>query len=70
MARKADSEWFLRLVKERYGSLRSFAPMMGMDHTELSRRFRGQRALTFEEAVELARLLKVSLDEMAKRMGF
>ncbi len=70
-----QSEWFLARIKKRYGSLRKFVTHLEsrqgktMDVSAFSRVLSGERSLSLEEAVQVAKLLGVSVVEIAKRLG-
>ncbi len=73
--RKINKKWFIDKIEEREESLRSFAPKMGkrlgatLDHTMLSRKLSGNRAVTLEDVEALAELLEVKTVEVLKAFG-
>jgi len=70
-----DREWFKEQAKKSSGSVRALAQELGkrqkkvVDHATVVRMFAGKRAILLEEAVLLADLFGVSLDEIARRAG-
>lgn len=73
---KIQSEWFDQQIKKMgYASQREFVKKLKsrqgkeMDISALSRILSGEREMTFREAVKVARLLGVTLEELVVRMG-
>lgn len=72
---KIQSEWFEKQIVSRYGSQRKFCKLLDgrkgeqMDPSALTRTLNGERELSLREATQMARLLGVTVDELAMRMG-
>lgn len=64
-----DKEWFHQKLGERGYSVRRFAAAMEMDAAALSRMLSGQRNMSAEEQDKIARLLRLSLTDIAEHRG-
>ena len=72
---KIDTEWFMNRINKKFLSLRHFSEHMvtkngkPMDVSAVSRTLRGERSMSVYEAKQIAHLLDVSVDEVAKRIS-
>lgn len=64
-----NKQFFLDLMAARRLSMRGLAQRMGLQHTQLSLTFSGQRKLQLEEAAQLSQILGVPLHQIAVNAG-
>lgn len=64
-----NKQWFLDLMAARRLSMRGLAQRMGLQHTQLSLTFSGQRKLQLDEASQLSQILGVPLHQIAINAG-
>jgi len=68
-----DTLWFIHQINMKYKSIRQFAFLMEkngkqIDRAQVWRMIHGQRAITVGEAKQIAKLLRVPLIEVIKRI--
>lgn len=64
-----DRRYFESLMAQRKLSLKSLATRMGMQHSQLSLTFSGQRRMQLDEAGKLADIFGVTLQKVAQAAG-
>lgn len=64
-----DKRFFKALMAQQKLSLRAVAAKMGMGHSQLSLTFSGKRRMQLDEANQLAKILGVSLPQVAEAAG-
>lgn len=74
---KVDTNWLLEKIRQsEHGTVSALASKMTnkvgkkMHHSILLRIVKGERDISLADTVQLAELLGVSLEEIAKRFGF
>lgn len=77
MAKKAkkhpiDTAWFLARIEEKDLSIHAIAPKMSgrnstLNYASLHLMLHGQRAMSLAEAVQLAEILELPLEDVARR---
>lgn len=70
---RIDTAWFLSRIEAAGYSMNSLAPKLSgrneaMNYASLYNLIHGDRAMSFDEAVELSEILGVGLDEMKRRV--
>jgi hypothetical protein len=66
---KIDKAWFVGQLKDRKISMRALGRMMRRDIWSISSMFAGKRAMSMQEAKEIADILGVPLLEVMRRAG-
>lgn len=66
---RVDTEWFKERIAATGRSMNETADILKMDRAAFSRTLSGDRALRLEEAVDLAGILGVSIEEVVVAMG-
>lgn len=64
-----DDKWFKGRLAELGHTQRALARVLGLDPAAVSLMLRGKRKIEVKEAVALARLLDVPVDEILERVG-
>lgn len=64
-----DKDYFLDLLKKQNVSQRKLAEMMGITHSQLSLTFKGARRMALNEAISIAQIFGVPLQEVADHSG-
>lgn len=64
-----DPHWFANRIADRGLSQRKLAKLMGLDPSALSLAFRGKRAVTVDEAAQIAVLLRSTTREVLEALG-
>lgn len=64
-----NKDYFLNLMHARRMSMRALASRMGMQHSQLSLTFSGQRKMTLEEAAEISQIFGVPLHQVVANTG-
>jgi hypothetical protein len=67
-----DTKWFLNRIEDMGESIHALAPRMTgrnkkLDYSSLYRVLHGERAMSLQEAVEIAELLKTPLETVARK---
>jgi transcriptional regulator with XRE-family HTH domain len=62
-------QWFYDRLRDHNLSLRKLARMLGVDPSALTRAFQGRRRITMPEAVEIARIFSVPLEDVYHAAG-
>ena len=65
-----DQAWFFARFDEVGLSLRAVAEKLDIDHSSLSHMLYGKRKLQIEEAIDMARIFDVTLEEVLVRAGY
>lgn len=64
-----DTKWFKDRLADKGISLRKLATSLSINHTFLSKSFRGERRLQPQEAADVARILGVPFQDVIERAG-
>src|SRR5690554_1103748 len=64
-----NKSYFLSLMDARRLSMRGLAQRMGMQHSQLSLTFNGQRKLSLDEAAQLSQIFGVPLSDIVMNSG-
>lgn len=67
--KKIDTNWFKNRLRDIEMSQKEFARQMGMDPAAISLALRAKRKILITEAVSMAKILRVSVDEVLERAG-
>lgn len=67
---KVDHAWFADRFESVGISQRGVAKELGIDHSSLANSMTGMRKLQIQEAIDLARILRVPLREIIERAGY
>lgn len=69
MAKEIDKAWFQARLKQLGKSQRGLARHLGVDPARITDILKGERRVSFDEAVEMADFLEVGLEDIAPRLG-